>query len=158
ALRECLLNATKQIVKQGEVFHLGTFEHAIEEIENIKFIQSCADQAGLQTQFILFEAIRLDGSARLIDLGGEPITCLFKLFPWELMMEEDARHYDHSGNYIFAPLVESQLTRFLEPAWKSILSNKAVLPLFWQLAPNHRLLLEAHVDDGSPASQALKKS
>ncbi len=31
--------------------------------------------------------------------------------------------------------------RWLEPAWKSIISNKALLPLLWEMFPNHPNLL-----------------
>ena len=34
-------------------------------------------------------------------------------------------------------------TRFIEPAWKAILSTKAVLPLQWEMAPGHPNLLPA---------------
>ena len=33
---------------------------------------------------------------------------------------------------------------FIEPAWKMILSNKAILPLLWQLFPGHPNLLPAY--------------
>jgi glutathionylspermidine synthase len=35
------------------------------------------------------------------------------------------------------------VTRWLEPAWKSLLSNKALLPLLWELFPDHPNLLAA---------------
>jgi glutathionylspermidine synthase len=35
-------------------------------------------------------------------------------------------------------------TRWIEPIWKMLLSNKGILPILWQLYPNHELLLEAH--------------
>ena len=39
-----------------------------------------------------------------------------------------------------------QSTRWIEPIWKLLLSNKGILPILWQLYPNHELLLEAHFD------------
>ena len=35
----------------------------------------------------------------------------------------------------------------LEPAWKLIIGNKAILPLLWKMFPNHPNLLPAHFDD-----------
>ena len=37
--------------------------------------------------------------------------------------------------------------------WKSILSNKALLPLLWQMFPNHPNLLPAYFMDDAKASQ-----
>lgn len=45
----------------------------------------------------------------------------------------------------------------LEPAWKSILSNKAILPLLWERHAGHPNLLEAYFE-GDPAENALGSS
>jgi len=37
--------------------------------------------------------------------------------------------------------------RSFEPFWKLILGNKALLPLLWQMYPNHENLLPAYFDD-----------
>jgi glutathionylspermidine synthase len=41
--------------------------------------------------------------------------------------------------------------RWIEPIWKMLLSNKGILPILWQLYPNHELLLESHFAQ-SPAN------
>ena len=46
--------------------------------------------------------------------------------------------------------------RWIEPIWKMLLSNKGILPILWELYPNHELLLESHFvgangPAGSPA-------
>jgi len=35
---------------------------------------------------------------------------------------------------------------FVEPVWKLILGNKALLPLLWEMFPNHPNLLPAYQD------------
>ncbi len=93
------LSATlRSLIPDGQVFHLGTFEHAIEETENLKYLQSCAIQAGLDTQFIFLDDIKYDANGRLVDLQGRKITCLFKLFPWELLFLEDAKSFAITAN------------------------------------------------------------
>ncbi|MBN0683780.1 glutathionylspermidine synthase family protein, partial [Pseudomonas aeruginosa] len=37
--------------------------------------------------------------------------------------------------------------RWLEPAWKSIISNKALLPMLWEMFPNHPNLLAAYFSE-----------
>ncbi len=158
SIQEKLISATQKLVSAEQVFHLGTFQHAIEEAENLKYLQSCAVRAGLNTQFIYLDDLRYDASGRLVDVEGRLITCLFKLFPWELLFLEDTKSFASTGNYLFSPLIESNATSFVEPVWKSILSNKAVLPLMWEMAPNHRFLLEATMDDNSKKAKRLKDS
>jgi glutathionylspermidine synthase len=36
---------------------------------------------------------------------------------------------------------------WLEPIWKSILSNKALMPMLWKLFPHHPNLLPAYFED-----------
>lgn len=155
SLQEKLIAAFRSLMPYGQVFHLGTFQHAIEEIENLKYLQSCAVQAGLDTQFIYLDDVKYDTNGRLVDLQGRRISCLFKLFPWELLFQEDAKNFASRGKYLFSPLLMSNETTFIEPAWKSILSNKAILPLLWNMAPNHRYLLEASFDDSSETANRL---
>jgi glutathionylspermidine synthase len=56
----------------------------------------------------------------------------FKLYPWEWMFENVA-----DPECAFGPDVRLDRTMWFEPAWKTLLSNKAILPLLWQLFPNH---------------------
>ncbi len=38
-------------------------------------------------------------------------------------------------------------TRWIEPPWKAILSNKGILPLLWEMFPGHPNLLPAYFED-----------
>lgn len=67
------------------------------------------------------------------------ISNLFKLYPWEFMLRE-----------IFSTKLEDAGVRWLEPAWKSIISNKALLPMLWQMFPEHPNLLPAYFADNNP--------
>ncbi len=44
---------------------------------------------------------------------------------------------------MFSTKLEDAGVRWLEPAWKSIISNKALLPMLWEMFPNHPNLLAA---------------
>ena len=47
--------------------------------------------------------------------------------------------------------LEDAGVRWLEPAWKSIISNKALLPLLWEMFPDHPNLLPAYfAEDDHP--------
>ena len=70
------------------------------------------------------------------DLQDQVISNLFKLYPWEFMLRE-----------MFSTKLEDAGVRWLEPAWKSIISNKALLPMLWEMFPNHPNLLAAYFSE-----------
>ncbi|MFS3127646.1 glutathionylspermidine synthase family protein [Nocardioides sp. Bht2] len=73
------------------------------------------------------------------DANDYPIRNAFKLYAWEEMLREPF------GRYI-VEATEVNPTKWIEPAWKVLLSTKALLPVLWELFPNHRLLLPAYFD------------
>lgn len=81
------------------------------------------------------------------DASGNPtwkaqqdeISCVFNSYPKEWLITEitqdDLLKYDFEG------------LRSLEPFWKFVLGNKALLPLLWSMYPNHPNLLPAYYDN-----------
>ena len=53
-------------------------------------------------------------------------------------------------------LLEKNRAFWVEPAWKMILSNKAILPILWELYPGCPYLLPAYFDKG-PLTSYVKK-
>jgi glutathionylspermidine synthase len=49
----------------------------------------------------------------------------------------------------FGAYLAGSPTRWLEPPWKAILSNKGILPLLWAMFPRHPNLLFAWFDDAT---------
>jgi glutathionylspermidine synthase len=47
----------------------------------------------------------------------------------------------------FGEKLSSAPTRWMEPPWKAILSNKGILPLLWEIFPKHPNLLPAYFED-----------
>lgn len=72
---------------------------------------------------------------KFYDHKDHPIEALFKLYPWEFAYEDE-----------FGPVFKNDHTLVIEPAWKMLLSNKALLPLLWRLNPHHPNLLPAYLD------------
>ena len=67
------------------------------------------------------------------------VDYLFNLYPKEWLITEITQ--DGLLKYDFEKL------RSIEPFWKLIVANKALLPLLWSLYPNHPNLLPAYYDD-----------
>ncbi len=53
----------------------------------------------------------------------------------------------------FGSKVQAASTRWIEPPWKVVLSNKGILPLLWEMFPNHPNLLPAYFEDDAEASK-----
>ena len=56
----------------------------------------------------------------------------------------------------FGDRILESTTRFIEPLWKSVLSCKALLPLLWELFPDHQNLLPAYFEPTKLTSYAKK--
>lgn len=118
-------------------FYFASVTESIEDKGTVDYLMDIALQAGLNSRYIQLEQLG-DIDGQLFDLEGFPIQGLFKLYPWEFMLQED-----------FASTILTSQTQFIEPLWKCLLSNKGILPLLWQKYQGHPNLLPAFFDDGS---------
>src|ERR1700722_2106321 len=113
------------------------------------YLRDTAQQAGLDTiQMFLQEIGWNDEQQMFLDPDEQPMFSIFKLYPWEAMLEEE-----------FAPhaIDTYPSVRWIEPIWKMLLSNKGILPILWQLYPNHELLLESHFDSPGTMRNYVRK-
>ena len=108
-----------------------------EDLLTVAYLRDTADQAGLQTRQLLMEDIGWNDPRQcFVDTTPDEgiMKTIFKLYPWETMLEEEfAQH----------ALATYQDMTWIEPIWKLLLSNKGILPILWELYPNHELLLES---------------
>ncbi|MFF0472340.1 glutathionylspermidine synthase family protein [Streptomyces sp. NPDC004284] len=115
-----------------------------EDLMTVAYLRETAQQAGLDTEMLSVERIGWDRlSRRFVDDRLRFIRSCFKLYPWEwLTTDRFGRHVldtlDNGGG--------TGTTCWIEPAWKMLLSNKALLAILWELNPGHPNLLPAHLD------------
>ena len=57
----------------------------------------------------------------------------------------------------FGKYLATSDTLWIEPPWKMLLSNKAILPVLWELYPNHPYLLRASFDQRSTGTDWVRK-
>jgi glutathionylspermidine synthase len=118
--------------------HFTCLKETLEDLTNVEYIRDCAMQGGLETKLVFVDDIGWDEYAnQFVDLEDEPIKNIFKLYPWEWLVTDDF------GENI---LKDANRAFWIEPAWKMILSNKAILPVLWELYPGHPNLLAAYFD------------
>jgi glutathionylspermidine synthase len=116
-----------------------------EDQGTLDYLRDTAIQAGLEAIAIAIGDIGWDG-ARFVDLEGRNIGSLFKLYPWEWMVREEF------GQHLLKGTV-----RVIEPPWKMLVSNKAILPVLWEMFPDHPNLLAASFEPGRFQTDFVKK-
>ncbi|MBY5841693.1 MULTISPECIES: glutathionylspermidine synthase family protein [Rhizobium] len=140
SLQESLVEAFEQFSKEP-IFHFAAMTDNEEDRGTTVYLMDCAVQAGHRVELLDIREIGIDAQGRYTDLQDRVIDRCFKLYPWEFMLREPfARQLVRSGDV------------FIEPAWKSVLSNKGLLPLLWQRHPNHPNLLPSYFTDDPAAS------
>lgn len=130
----------------GEPLHFASLDDA-EDIVTASYLRDTASQAGIATDQLFVPAIGWDHTRWLfVDEKSQPIKSIFKLYPWEWMVQETFGPY----------LTTDRGTQWIEPGWKMLLSNKGILPILWELYPGHPNLLEAHFEPGRLTAYARK--
>jgi glutathionylspermidine synthase len=124
------------------------------------YLQETAAEAGLDTIGLAIEDLGWDEDLQcFVDLATTPIDTLFKLYPWEWLVN------DPFGANAIKSLPKGRTgvdggansMTWIEPAWKMLLSNKAILAVLWQLNPGHSSLLPAYLDDPGPLTEYVRK-
>ena len=105
----------------------------MEDYMTTTYLRDTAMQGGLRTDFIPIESIGWNWDRGLfVDLNEQHIGNCFKLYPWEWMLSEP-----------FGPQLLADNTRWFEPPWKMILSNKMILTVLYEMFPQSPYLLPA---------------
>lgn len=149
SVHEQLISSWKEIKPylKGETLHFSCVKESLEDLTNVEYLRDTAIQADIQTKLIYIDDIGWDGRA-FVDLKGEEIKSIFKLYPWEWMVREEF------GHNITNDINEAQ---WIEPSWKMLLSNKAILPILWELFPNHPYLLASYFDKPAYLQHYVRK-
>ena len=125
--------------------HFAAVSDSDEDQANLDYLRDTAVQAGLDARALDIADLGWDG-ARFVDLEGGTVAALFKLYPWEWMVRE-----------AFGEHLLRRALAVIEPPWKMLLSNKAILPVLWELFPGHPNLLAASFEPGRFATDYVKK-
>ena len=136
---------------RGQVVHFTHVgDDAGEDTITVTYLRDTAVQAGLTTVPILIDHVGWDsGRRRFVDVDESPIDVLFHLYPWEWLVHEE-----------FGPHIAEcyDAMQWIEPVWKMLWSNKALLAVLWEMAPGHPNLLPAYFEplrDGSYVRKPL---
>ncbi len=141
SLHDKLLAKWKDIapyLKSRAIHFTHVNDDAAEDTITVSYLRDLAEQAGLTTTGVFTKDIGWNSSTRrFVDLDSRPIDVLFHLYPWEWLVNES-----------FGPHIVDAYDsmHWIEPVWKMILSNKAILAVLWELFPGHPNLLPCYFE------------
>ena len=141
SIHDSLIARWREIADGRHLHFTGSYENP-EDAVTLNYLEDTAHQAGLDTTALDIESIGLNSQRGFVDLDDRPIELAFKLYPWEWMLRDS-----FGGN------VRTSSTRWLEPPWKVVLSSKGILPLLWEMYPNHPNLLPAYFENDPNADK-----
>lgn len=137
----------KSYLNPGKL-HFACVKQSLEDLTTTEYLRDCAIQAKLDTKLIFVDDIGWDiPNQGFVDLENKPIKNIFKLYPYEWLLNESF------GRNLVA---DQHQTLWIEPYWKMILSNKAILPILWELYPYHPYLLKTYFDKRDLINYAKK--
>lgn len=127
----------------GELFFTSTITPD-EDIITTRYLMAAAKEAGLKVHYVGIDNIGFD-SENFVDQDNYIIRHMFKLYPWEWILTEPfGIHY-------------KAIDTWIEPLWKLLLTNKAILPILWEYFPNHPNLLPAYFYKDEDTSKLTDK-
>jgi glutathionylspermidine amidase/synthetase len=132
-----------------------------EEDYHALYMKSTAEAAGVRCKLVRgLDGLSWAADGRVLDADGERIDWVWKTWAWETALDqlrdeavdEDAFLKGHRTEELrdHPPRLIDVLLRpevmVFEPMWSLIPSNKAILPVLWQLYPESPYLLETHFE------------
>jgi glutathionylspermidine synthase len=124
--------------------HMDDFEDWM----TVSYLRDTASQAGISSYALLMDELGwndADGTFR--DLTENKISTLFKLYPWEWLIGEIPPGADEAFHSV----------KWIEPVWRMLWSNKAMLAIMWELNRGHPALLETHIGEPGALRSYVRK-
>lgn len=140
-IHERLVQAFTQHVGPGQTMHFAVgAKEPIEDWTTVAYLRDAANDAGVEALGVTMEEIGFDLVRRVfVDDAGTDIERIFKMYPWEWMLDESF------GRYTLEPRTQER-TRWVEPVYKVLTGSKLLLPTLWELYPEHPALVPAYAD------------
>lgn len=115
-----------------------------------------AEAVGLEGKLcVMFDEFHFDDNGRVLDSDNIPVTTIWKTWMWESAISDlEKARVERGPHWKASPTEKVRLCDLLlgpeeleiivlEPMWKIIPSNKAILPLIYQNHPEHPAVLRA---------------
>lgn len=123
-----------------------------EEEQTVKFLQSCAIEAGFETGFSYLDEVQFDENEGVFDSAGVNYEYWFKLYPWEDIAFEDGLCKT------LELIMQKQKAIILNPAYTLIFQSKMFLKVLYDLFPDSPYLLQTDDKPLKNMKQVEKKA
>jgi glutathionylspermidine amidase/synthetase len=142
-----LIEALQKIAKNKQV-HIFIDYSEDEELYMEKYYSRTLKEAGIRYKEnnIASQMKIIDG--KVVDKDGEVVEIAWKLWNWNTILKDFYKERVNNETKLSDIMLNQHVT-VLEPIWKLISSNKAILPILWELFPRHPYLLKSHFELGT---------
>ncbi|CAF1351055.1 unnamed protein product [Adineta ricciae] len=122
-----------------------------EELLTAYYMQNVLKDAGIDSKICIITNDLYWKDSKIVDGDGYEVELVWKLWMWETVFsnylqceKEGTLNRQNNGEhpYLHQVLLNEHI-KVIEPLWKVIPSNKAILPALWLLYPNHPNLLRS---------------
>ena len=131
----------------------GTVHILVDDVDEERYhalyMQDAMTAAGIRSKCLTgFEGLAFNAHREVEDADGELIEWVWKTWAWETALEELRQQLlSNPDQPPASPRLLDVLTRpdtmVFEPLWTVVPSNKAILPVLWDMFPDHPYLLES---------------
>ncbi|TLS66994.1 CHAP domain-containing protein [Mariprofundus erugo] len=156
-LHEALVHAWKKS-GMGGVLHIMQ-DNDLEETYHALYMKSAMEEAGIACKVIRGLAdLAWNDAGEVVDRDGMRIRHVWKTWAWETALDQLRAECDEEQQQPQLPGVSARLkyarprlvdvllrreVQVFEPLWTLVPSNKAILPVLWELFTDHPRLLDA---------------
>ena len=130
-IHEGLVQSWRDMFPAGSAIHFAGALDDHEDTGTLQYLASTAMEAGFSTRVLDINALNLQ-DGRFYDPSGERVERCFKLYPWEWMADE-------SPDGCLADV------QWVEPMWKLLMSNKAILKILSDLFSDSPYVLPCYL-------------
>jgi len=156
-LHEMLVHAWKKSAID-DVLHVMMDSNDLEETYHALYIKSAIEEAGIPCKVVKgLSDLAWGDDGSVVDKDGKRIRWVWKTWAWETALDQLRAECDEdeqpelpdqrTGKRHATPRLVDVLLRkdvkVFEPLWTLVPSNKAILPVLWELFPDHPCLLDA---------------
>ncbi|QUS37311.1 glutathionylspermidine synthase family protein [Falsirhodobacter algicola] len=154
-LHEALAERFAAMFPPDHDIHFAAAAGHAEDYATVEALAWAAREGGMGAHYTDLGQIGLSAEGQFTDAEDRVIGTLFKLYPWEDIFADE-----------FGAAIVPSGCRMIEPAWKALVSNKAILPVLWEMFEGHPNLLPAFflddvagaLRDGTGGSALLDRS
>jgi trypanothione synthetase/amidase len=149
------------LVKNWKNMKITTLVHLLidnndDEMLTALYIQNVMKEAGIESKLYVGTDKLYWKDDTIVDNDGETVKLVWKLWMWDTIFQDyidaakergsdndnSTKHLNGQHPRISDILLNDQI-KVIEPLWKVITSNRALLPVLWLMYPNHPYLLRS---------------